>query len=127
MAHIDTDRPAILAIDDESDFLLFLKAALESQGHTVYTASNPAEGIQFCEERLAEIRLVLLDYYMPEMSGEFVFEYLQRLNPNLPIVLLTGYDRGVAEPMFERGLADYVQKPFCVRDLGDRVRKAMTA
>ena len=124
---LHTKRDAVLAIDDETDFLRFLKAALESQGLTVHTASNPAEGIQLFEERLDEIGLVLLDYYMPEMSGELAFEYLHRLNPNVPVLLLTGYDREVADPLFEKGLRDYIQKPFCVVDLGERVRKAIAA
>jgi len=121
------DGAAVLAIDDETDFLRFLKAALESQGFKVHTASNPAEGIQLYEQHLKEIGLVLLDFFMPELSGEFVFEYLQRLNPDVRVMLLTGFDQEVAEPMFRRGLRDYIQKPFCIRELGERIRTAIAA
>jgi len=118
-------RDAVLAIDDEIDFLLLLKSTLQLQGFSVHTASNPAEGIQFYEERLHEIGLVLLDFFMPEMTAEDVFECLQRLDPDVRVVLVTGYDREVAEPLFERGLRDYIQKPFCVKELGERVRSAL--
>jgi DNA-binding NtrC family response regulator len=122
-----TGRDAVLAIDDEAGFLFILKAALESEGFVVHTASNANEAIACYKERLQEIGLVLLDFFMPDMTGECVFECLQQLNPDVRVVLLTGHDREVAEPMFERGLRDYVQKPFCVRDLGERVRKAIAA
>jgi DNA-binding NtrC family response regulator len=122
-----TGREAILAIDDEDGFLFVLRATLESQGFTVHTASDVNEALAFYKEQLQEIGLVLLDFVMPEMTGERVFECLQQLNPDVRVILVTGHDRNVAEPMFERGLRDFIQKPFCVTDLGQRVRNAIAA
>jgi two-component system cell cycle sensor histidine kinase/response regulator CckA len=117
----------ILAIDDEDGFLDFLKVVLESQSFMVHTVSNPKEAIEFYEERWREISVVLLDYLLPEMSGQLVFENLQRLNPDVRVVLLTGCEESVAEKMFQKGLRDYIQKPFSMLDIGPRVRDAINA
>ena len=120
-------QDGILAIDDEEGFLSMLKMALECQGFMVHTASNANEAIKLYEERCREISMVLLDFLLPEMSGDLVFENLQRLNPDVRVVLLTGCEGSVAENMFKKGLRGYLQKPFCIQELGQRVREAIDA
>jgi CheY-like chemotaxis protein len=122
-----TQQHCILAIDDEAGFLGFLKAALECQGHAVHTASNPEEAIRFYEERWREIDMVLLDYLLPPIWGNFVFDELQRLNPDVRVVLLTGCDESVADDLFEKGLRGYLQKPFKLPDLARKVEEAIRA
>ena len=121
-----TRQHCILAVDDEAGFLGFLKAALECQGHTVHTASTPQEAIEFYEGRWREIDMVLLDYLLPPMWGNFVFDELQRLNPDVRVVLLTGCDESVADDMFEKGLRGYLQKPFRLPDLVRKMDDAIT-
>ena len=123
-----SNRPqhnTVLAIDDESDFLLLLRMALQCQGFTVHTASSPSEAIKLYEEKWQDISMVLLDFLLPEMSGDLVFENLQRLNPSVRVVLLTGCEESVAEKMFAKGLRGYIQKPFSLQDLAQRVRDAI--
>ena len=122
-----SQQDVILAIDDESEFLRLLKFALETQGYSVHAASDPNEGIRFYGERWRSISMVLLDYLLPEMSGDLVFENLQRLNPEVRVVLVTGCDESVAENMVKKGLWGYVQKPFDLPDLARRVRDAINA
>ena len=71
--------------------------------------------------------MVLLGFLLPEMSGDLVFENLQRVNPDVRVVLLTGCEASVAEKMFEKGLRGYVQKPFCLQELGQKVRDVIDA
>jgi CheY-like chemotaxis protein len=118
-------KECILAIDDEEGFLGVLKAALECQGFMVHTASSPNEAIKLYEEHRRNISMVLLDYLLPEMSGELVFEELQRLNPDVRVVLLTGCEESVADKMLKRGLRGYLQKPFNLPDLAQKVRDAI--
>ena len=120
-----SQQAGILAIDDEEGFLGVLRMALASQGYLVHTASSPSEAIQLYRERWREISMVLLDFLLPEMSGDMVFENLQRLNPDVRVVLLTGCEGSVAEKMFEKGLRGYLQKPFCVRELAQKIRDAI--
>ncbi len=127
---ISGNRPqkvCILAIDDEEGFLSMLKSALECYGFVVHTASSPNEAIKFYQERGGDISIVLLDYLLPEMSGDSVFEELQRLNPDVRVVLLTGCEESVADRMRQKGLRGYLQKPFDLPDLARKVRDAINA
>ena len=115
----------VLTIDDEPEILEILKQCLESEGFQVLAAAGPKTGIEVYEERWREIGLVLLDYLMPDMTGDLVFECLQRVNPDVRVLLLTGCDDQVARKMFEAGLRGYIQKPFYIDDLANRVREEL--
>jgi FixJ family two-component response regulator len=71
--------------------------------------------------------MVILDFLLPQMSGDVVFEELQRLNPDVRVVLLTGCEDYVAERMFKKGLRGYLQKPFDLQQLAQKVRDAINA
>jgi two-component system, cell cycle sensor histidine kinase and response regulator CckA len=120
-------KDCVLAIDDEARFLGMLKAALECYDFTVHTASSPREAITLYRDHQEDIRMVLLDYLLPEMSGEAVFENLQGLNPDVRVVLLTGCEESVADKMRKTGLRGYLQKPFSLPELIQQVRDAIDA
>jgi DNA-binding NtrC family response regulator len=115
----------VIAIDDEEGFLGLLKLALEHCGYTVHTASDPGDAIRLYEERWRDTALVFLDFLLPGTSGDAVFEELQRLNPDVRVVLLTGCEESVAHKMFQRGLRGYLQKPFSLGDLAQKAREAI--
>src|SRR5262245_5864483 len=98
------NKPCILAIDDEQDLLDILKDTLEGEGYRVLTANNPSEGLNVYEKHWRDIQLVLMDYLMPGMTGDLVFECLQRQNPDVRVLLLTACDDHVARRMFSQGL-----------------------
>jgi DNA-binding response OmpR family regulator len=118
-------QPFVLTIDDESEMLEIIKQSLESEGFQVLTADRPKKGLDIYETRWREIGLVLLDYLMPDMTGDLVFACLQRINPDVRVILLTAYEDRVARTMFETGLRGYIQKPFYVEDLVQRVREEL--
>jgi CheY-like chemotaxis protein len=120
-------KECILAVDDERGFLGMVKEVLECLGFTVHTASSPKEALKLYEEHCRDIGMVLLDYRLPGMSGEMVFEELQRLNPDVRVVLLTGCQESVADKMLTKGLRGYLQKPFGIRELGQKIRSAIDA
>ncbi|HUI06282.1 MAG TPA: response regulator [Verrucomicrobiae bacterium] len=115
----------VLAIDDEPEVLDVIKRCLELDGVQVLTASRPKQGLELYEKHRGQIGLVLLDYLMPDMTGDLVFECLQRTNPDVHVILLTGCDDNVAKRMFEEGLRGYIQKPFYVEDFLARVREEL--
>ena len=69
--------------------------------------------------------MVLLDYVMPEMTGDLVFECLRQKNPDVRVILLTACEDTVARTMFEAGLRGFIQKPFYIDDLTNRVREEL--
>lgn len=117
----------VLAIDDEPEVLEIIRTALESEGFRVLTAKLPGEGLKIFEEQWRDIDLVLLDFLMPEMTGDLVFEALRNINPYVRVVLLTACDDRVAHKMFAEGLRGYIQKPFYLDDLVQRVREEIEA
>jgi DNA-binding NtrC family response regulator len=120
-------QEVILAIDDEKQILGLIKMTLEGAGYTVHTASSPKEGIELYEAKWREISAVLLDFSMPGMTGDLVFESLQRINPKVRAILITTHDGDVAEKMFAKGLRGYLQKPYAFGDLLRQVSDAIDA
>jgi two-component system, cell cycle sensor histidine kinase and response regulator CckA len=116
----------VLAIDDEPETLDVIKQCLEVAGVQVLTASHPQEGLDLYEKNCRQIGLVLLDFLMPDMTGDLVFECLQTVNPDVRVILLTGCEDNVAKRMFEAGLRGYIQKPFYIEDLVQRVREELS-
>src|SRR5260221_2685336 len=106
----------ILAIDDEPEILNIIKECLEMEGFPVLTALGAKAGLTLYEERGSEVGVVLLDYLMPDMTGDLVFECLRQKNPDARVLLLTGCEDSVARKMFEAGLRGFIQKPFYIDD-----------
>jgi|SRR5579871_1125880 len=122
----DSPQKFVLTIDDEPDVLDVLKACLESEGFRVLTANGAREGLDMYEKRRQEIGLVLLDYVMPDMTGDLVFDCLRQIDPEVRVILLTASEDHVARHMFEAGLRGYIQKPFYLDDLLQRVREELS-
>jgi len=116
-----------LAIDDETEILEIIRETFENRGYKVHLASQPSEGIGIYERLWREIDLVLLDFLMPEMTGDLVYECLRDINPDARVLLLTACDDNVAKKMFEDGLRGYIQKPFYLDDLTQRVEEEIEA
>lgn len=126
MGATDIDnRDGILAIDDELELLDVVRKSLEIAGFKVHTASTAQDGIELYEKNWKNIKVVLLDYVMPEMTGDLIFECLKRQNPDVRTILLTGCDDHVAKRMFQEGLFGYMHKPFFVEDLVQQVHQAI--
>jgi len=115
----------VLAIDDEPEILNIIKECLEMEGFQVLTALGAQAGIKLYEARGKEVGVVLLDYLMPDMTGDLVFECLRQKNPDARVILLTGCEDSVARKMFEAGLRGFIQKPFYLDDLVNRVREEL--
>jgi DNA-binding NtrC family response regulator len=120
-------KPCILAIDDEENFLTLLTELLEGQGYRMITASNADEALRIYEERWREIDVVLLDFLLPQMTGDLVFDELQRLNPDARVILVTGYEKSVPFEMFQKGLLGSLKKPCSLTDLVQKVEEALSA
>ena len=78
----------ILCIDDNQDVLECEKAFLESFGYTVLTAPSGGEGLKLASRHSVDV--VIVDYFMPEMSGQEVAIEMRRLKPQATIIMLSG-------------------------------------
>jgi two-component system, cell cycle response regulator len=79
----------ILVVDDDATLLGTLEQLLLQDGHTVLTALSGPEAVRLC--RANDVHLMLLDYFMPEMTGEDVVREVRAFDDTTQIVLQTGY------------------------------------
>ena len=69
------------------------------------------------------ILLVLLDIVMPKMGGGEAFDRLKEINPNIKVLLSSGYSiDGEATKILERGCSGFIQKPFDIKQLSKSIR-----
>ncbi len=113
-------QQTILAIDDDHDILVVLKANLEMYGFTVHTAAD----LQQAHELMAPPPdILLLDLNLPDGDGIIFCREIKENFPELPVIMLTARDR-VSDKVIglDSGADDYVVKPFDTLELLARVR-----
>lgn len=107
-----------LLVDDEETMLEIGQELLKSLGYRVYGTSSGQEALQIYKEKMNEIGIVLLDMVMPKMSGGEVFDKLKKMNPDVKVLLLSGYSiDGEATRILDRGCSGFIQKPFKMNQL----------
>jgi len=89
LKHDRSSGYTILLADDNIDYLQVTRRLLEREGHAVLTASGGDEALAVL--RQAKVDLLLLDYYMPGKTGEEVVTELRKFNPQVQVILQTGY------------------------------------
>src|SRR5579872_4378449 len=110
----------LLAIDDDSQNLEMVKAALAREGLEIITAQDPEEGFEtFLRIRP---RIVLLDLVMPKVSGIEILERMVRIDPGVDVILITAhYSAESAVEAIQKGAADYLTKPLDIERLRARI------
>jgi CheY-like chemotaxis protein len=79
----------VLVVDDDPRVLEVVSVYLRSDGHSVATAASGREALE--KFRLRPFNLVILDRAMPEMNGEQTARLIKQVNPNIPVIMLTGF------------------------------------
>lgn len=104
-------KKRILVVDDDDQIGRLLKRYLESEGYETVVASSGQEALDQSEKQ--PIDLVILDVFMPGLTGLDVLLQLKRKYPQLPVLMLTSnQDEVIAISAFKLGAYDYVMKPF---------------
>lgn len=110
----------VLVIDDDQDFIQMTKEALDIEGFNTYTAIAGGEAVEFYRNRIDDIDIIMLDMILPEMDGTDIFSALKKLNPDVKIVLCSGYSlEGEATELLKRGARAFIQKPFEISEIVD--------
>ncbi|MCG6894942.1 MAG: response regulator, partial [Desulfobacteraceae bacterium] len=116
----------ILLVDDEEMIIDVAKGMLEKLGYRVVTAGGGEQAIEAVLRIGNEIDLVLLDLVMPGMDGGKVFDRIRSIQPQLPIVLSSGYAMdGQATEIMEKGCNGFLQKPFNLPELSRKIREIL--
>ena len=120
------DRGTILVVDDEQPTCELLQEILCAEGYHVLTAGSGPEGSALFHQHAPEIRAVLLDLWMPGMSGRVACEEIYRTHPDTRVIFVTALN----EPLTQAALAGLpvagaLSKPFDRADLLAKVREVV--
>ena len=114
----------ILIVDDEKNYLVILEALLAPEGYEIITEDNATNALRLIRE--ADLDLVITDMRMPGMNGMELLEEAKKIDPELPVIMMTAYGtiEKAVEAMKKRAY-DYITKPFRNEELKLTVRKAL--
>jgi len=116
----------VLVVDDEEDVRALVREALGLAGVAVIEAESGAAALDRYAERGAEIGLVILDMTMPVMDGAETFSALMRLDPDVRVLLSSGFTEIRSTERFSGpGLVGFFRKPYTARALIERVQAAL--
>jgi CheY-like chemotaxis protein len=122
------NREYLLLIEDEPEVAELAAEMLAEEGYRVILAHDGFEALRIYEEMGKEIGLVILDYFLPVMDGDAVFDELRTLNPEVCVVLSSGFaEQSKIAAMLAQGLRGFIPKPYTREKLLEQVRSTLDA
>ena len=123
---MEKGKGTLLLVDDEQMILDVGAAMLRKLGYTVHVAGSGEEALKFYQSQGHTIHLVILDIVMPGMGGGDVFDRLKEMDPAVRVMLASGYSlEGKALEIMKRGCVGFIQKPFNLAQLSEKVTSVL--
>jgi len=123
---VNTEKAAILIVEDEAKMRRLLELQLGDEGFVAQTAPDAEIGLQMLSKQPYD--LIVTDFKLPGMNGLEFLQAVKRTNANIPVIVMTAY--GSVESAVEAmkaGASDYVLKPFSLAELALVIRKELDA
>jgi DNA-binding NtrC family response regulator len=119
-------QPVILFADDDEICLDVGVKMLQNLGYKVLEARDGQEAIEVFLNNQSEVDLVILDMRMPYNGGVTFFQ-LKKIDTNVKVLITSGYakDRQINE-MMEQGCSGFIQKPFSIKSLSQKIMNVLT-
>jgi PAS domain S-box-containing protein len=116
----------ILIVDDEESLRFTLKEILETCGYNVLLAEDGRQGLKIFKQRCSEIKLILLDLAMPNMSGKDSYIEMKKIFPSVKVLVISGFkhDQRVRE-IIELGVNGILSKPFTMTELSRKIAEVI--
>jgi CheY-like chemotaxis protein len=116
----------VLLVEDEDGVRALVRQVLNKHGYTVLEARNAAEAVMHCDNPNAEIRLLLTDVVLEQMSGRDLAQTLSAKRPGMKVLYMSGYtdDAIVQLGVLGPGSA-FLQKPFTTEALTTKIRQVL--
>lgn len=119
-------RETILLVEDDPSVRAVATAVLRRAGYTIIETKDGVDALRVCEDPTATFDLVLSDMVMPGLGGRALAGHVQRIRPQVPVVLMSGYTRDAMLHNAELGETSlFVEKPFTPEALTQKVRDAL--
>ncbi len=122
-------RETVLLADDEANIREVIGAMIEELGYQLLTAGSGEEAVTVYLANSERIDLVIMDMIMPGLSGGAAIDAIRTENPGARIILSSGYSLdGEAQEILSRGgNISFLQKPFELTELSQKIREALDA
>lgn len=122
------NRELLLFVEDEREIAELAAAMLADEGYRVILARDGFEALKIYQQISRQVGLVILDYFLPVMDGDAVFDELCALNPEVAVVLSSGFnEQSKLGNMLSRGLRGFIPKPYTREKLLAQVRSILDA
>jgi len=119
-------KETILLVDDEDIVIDVSQKVLEALGYRALLARNGHEALEVYKKHKDAIDMVVLDMIMPDMGGGAIYDRLKEINPHIKCLLASGYSiNGQANEILKRGCNDFIQKPFTMEQLSQKIREVL--
>jgi CheY-like chemotaxis protein len=116
----------ILLVDDEETVINVGKKLLNKLGYKTWIVRNGHDAVDFIRKTFHSDQapdLVILDMIMPDMGGSVVYDRIKEINPDLKVLLSSGYSiNGQAADILRRGCEGFIQKPFNMEEFSNKIR-----
>lgn len=120
------EKLKILIIDDEDYIRTLTTRMLEIAGHESFTAEDGKKGIAIFKKKNSSLSCVILDLTMPDMDGEEVLKELKLINPDVPVIISSGYSpEDITRKFKAEEISGFLQKPYQFLELLDKIGEAM--
>ena len=122
------NRELLLLIEDEQEVAAIAADVLADEGYKVILAGDGFEALKIYERVGKQIGLVILDFFLPVMDGDAVFDELRTINPEVNVVLSSGFaEQHKVSSMLAQGLRGFIPKPYTREKLLSQVRSTLDA
>jgi len=119
-------KETILLVDDEEGTIQVEELMLKELGYEVLPAKSGKEAVDLYRRRAAKFDLVALDMIMPEMNGRETYDALKKINPDVKVLLVSGYSLNKQiEELMNQGCNGFIQKPFDIVQLSQKIREVL--
>jgi PAS domain S-box-containing protein len=123
---LSTGNGTILLVDDEAIIITVGSQMLRRLGYNVLTATSGKQALEVYKDHSTGVDLVILDVIMPDIGGGETFEMLKTVNPAVKVLLSSGYSiNGKASLILKRGCKGFLQKPFDLHTLSNKIKKLL--
>jgi len=121
-----TRKETVLLVDDEDMIIDIGEDMLKTLGYKVLLARGGKEAIEVSKAKKDEIDLVILGMTMADMGGSETYDTIKEINPRIKVLLSSGYSKaGQATEILERGCDGFIQKPFSMKEISQKIREIL--
>ena len=116
----------ILLVEDNDRVRGMTENILSRRGYHVLSAENAEKALELHAAHAGPIHLLLTDIVMPGMNGKELFEEVRKVQPDIPVLYMSGYTDAVIahHGVLSKG-TNLIQKPFSVRGLATKIRESL--